>query len=719
MQLNLENYLALEPLVRTGNMTIYTKDINAQNWNQYYTGCLNLMKDGIEDTFVQKSKIRIVFPDGRGCNLTIIDFFFNCIMWYMIVGAGRVIEPKHLFYNPNALTKKDIKNYIDKYVIIPNREIMKSKDLNNMIDDALFKYMDVDNFSLFLGSTINLEDNINLMDASPEFKELMNTDLSNIPIEDVKDVGMKLTNKAIEYIIHSKEIMGYEHCLADTFRSKEGTKINQYKEFAVSIGTKPDGKGGAYPIAINKSYINGGFRGNLCYQLMDSNTARFAQIITKNNVGDSGNFARIIGWNSIDTILRDDPEYSCNTKNLLRIEIKNKKILERFRDRWFRKDPEGVEYLCDGEDESLIGQTLYFRSPEFCESHAHGNGVCFRCYGKLAYNNRYLNIGKIAAELITSILTQMRLSAKHLLETKIRKFSWNEAFYKFIDVNDNILLLNNDLEFNPSWFILIDPVDICQENELDYDSVDYTDIASLDEKDDDFDDDNIESDFNEYVSRFYIGNESGEIFEIAGNEEQYHMYITNTLNKLIRSSNIAENGMIKITFDDAESASLFCLKIENDDLGKSLDDIKQLIDKKSVTTLHDAHSLTQAVLEAAIDGGIDVMSVHFEILIMNQIRSIISNLKKPDWNIPNEPYRVLTLKESLSDNPSVTISMIYQNLSRLLVRPLTYKKTAPSFVDVFFMREPQNFMTDTSNLIDTSIKPRKVKPFIRVHRRKR
>jgi hypothetical protein len=175
--------------------------------------------------------------------------------------------------------------------------------------------------------------------------------------------------------------------------------------------------------------------------------------------------------------------------------------------------------------------------------------------------------------------------------------------------------------------------------------------------------------------------------------------------------------MFKITFDDAESASLFCLKIENDDIGKSLDDIKQLIDKKPVTSLHDAHTLTQAVLEAAIEGGIDVMSVHFEILIMNQIRSIVSNLKKPDWNNPDEPYRVLTLKEALSDNPSVTISMIYQNLSRLFVRPLTYKKSAPSFVDVFFMREPQNFMSDKSNLIDTSIKPKKVRPFIRVHRR--
>ena len=719
MQLNYENYFALEPLVRTGNQIIHTSDINALNWGQYYYGCLNLMKDGIEDTFVQKSKIRIEFADGKGCNLTIIDFYFNCIMWYMIVGAGRTIESKHLFFNPTSLTKNHIKNYIDKYVIIPNREIMKSKDLNNMIDDALFKFMDVDNFSLFLGSTVNLEDFVNLMDASPRFNELMNADLSNIPIEDIKNEGMKLTNEAIDIMLHSKEIMGYEHCLADTFRSKEGTKPMQFKEFALNIGTKPDGQGGAYPIGVNSSYLNGGLN-TLMYQFIDSAASRYAQIITKNNVGDSGNFARILGWNSIDTILRDDPEYSCNTKNFLRIDIKNKKILSKFKDRWFRLDPEGVEYLCDGEDESLIGKTLYFRSPEFCESHAHGNGVCFRCYGKLAYNNKYFNIGKMAAELITSILTQMRLSAKHLLETKIRKFKWNKFFYNFMSINDNILSLRDDLEFTPDWFLMIKTEDIYQENELDYDGIDYSESTSYEDEEEtpnDEDKEIPESDYNDYVCKFYIGNNNGDLFEISG-EENYHMYITTLLNNLIRSTKVTNDGIIKISFDDIETSSLFCLKIENDELGKSLDDIKQLIDKKAITHMHDAHTLTQAVLEAAIEGGIDVMAVHFEVLIMNQIRSIANKLKKPDWNLPNEPYRLLTLKEALSDNPSVTISLIYQNLSRLLVRPLTYKKTAPSFVDAFFMREPQNFMSDKSNLIDTSVKPKKVKPFIRFHKRK-
>jgi hypothetical protein len=546
----------------------------------------------------------------------------------------------------------------------------------------------------------------------------MNLDLSNVPIEDCKDVGMQYTMKSINIIINSKEIMGYEHCLADSFRSGEGTNKAQYKEFAINVGPKPDGMGGAFSIPINSSYINGGLKGNLIYQFIDSNNSRLAQIITKNNVGDSGNFARILGWNNIDTILRDDPDYICNTKTFLRIEIKNKKILEKFRDRWFRKDPEGVEYLCDGEDESLIGQTLYFRSPEFCESNAHGNGVCFRCYGKLAYNNRYYNIGKMAAELITSKLTQMRLSAKHLLEAKIKKLNWNDAFNRFIEVNDNVLFLNSNLECTPDWFILINPNDISKENELDYESIDYADIASLEKDEDDEDsDENIESDFNEYICKFYIGNESGETFEISGSEELYRMYITNTMNKLIRNASVTDDGMLKITFDDAESASLFCIKIENDDLGKALEDIKELIDKKPVTSLYDAHSLTQTLLESVIDSNINVMSVHLEVIIMNQIRSIVSNLKKPDWNNPDEPYKILTLKESLSDNPSVTISMIYQNLGRLLVRPLTYKKSAPSFVDVFFMREPQNFMTDTSNLIDTSIKPRKVRPFIRVHRR--
>jgi hypothetical protein len=60
--------------------------------------------------------------------------------------------------------------------------------LNNIIDDAMYLYSHIDNFAMYLANTINLEDNIKMMQTIPEFNQIINADLSNIPIEDVKNI---------------------------------------------------------------------------------------------------------------------------------------------------------------------------------------------------------------------------------------------------------------------------------------------------------------------------------------------------------------------------------------------------------------------------------------------------------------------------------------------------------------------------------------------------
>lgn len=712
MLTNYKNYGPLVSLIQTGKLKINTDDITNDTWNDYYTAIINIMKDGIETDFVHKTKIDVVFGDTKvKCKLTIPDLLFNIIMWYLIIRLGEKIMPNHLFFD-TAITNGTIKDFIDKNFIIPHRKSVSFRHMNNLIDDTLHSFMDIDNFSAYLASTINLEDFISLMNASPEFDKLMHIDLSDVPLENVKDVGMELTNRGVELIENSKKIMGFEHCLADSLRAKEGTNIKQLKEFAFSIGTKPDGKGGAHPIAINSSYLNGGLN-QLAYQFIDSAASRYAQIITKDKVGDSGKFARIVGLNSTDSVLYDDPEYDCHTNNLLALTISSKKFLELYRDRWYRLYPDGPEYLCKGTETELIGKTVYFRSPEKCASEARGHGVCFKCYGMLAYTNRNVKPGKMAAELFTNKTTQERLSAKHLLETIIKKFHWNENFHRFIDVNSIVLTLNKDTEMSNKWFILIDPEDIVLENDVDYKkSIDIDEDSEEETHEED-------TNYNEYVTKFYIGHEgSDELFDIQGEEEKYKMYISNSLNNLIRSNGIpTPDRKIKLLFSDIEDTSLFFIRIENNDIGKSLKDIEALMDNKEITSSHTAESLTQGIIEAAIEGNLGIMAVHYEILIMNQIRSIHSNLQKPDWDIPNEKYNILTLKRALFDHPSVTVSLLYQNLGLALYYPLTFKKTKPSFMDLFFMQKPQNFFSDTSNIVNTTKKPEKIVAVRRVRNR--
>ena len=120
-----------------------------------------------------------------------------------------------------------------------------------------------------------------------------------------------------------------------------------------------------------------------------------------------------------------------------------------------------------------------------------------------------------------------------------------------------------------------------------------------------------------------------------------------------------------------------------------------------ITKNMDKDQLVQAYIEALIEGKLDPMSIHGEVLIMNQIRAVDDILAKPDWEYPNAPYQILTLDHALMNNPSVTITLLYQKLSKILTSPKTFEKTAPSIVDPFFMEKPQDFFFTDAKLITT------------------
>lgn len=685
---NLNNYGVFSTLIQNNSLTINTDDISINNWYDYYYGIINVMKDGIETEFIQSVKIDIVFGDtGKHCKFTIMDLYYNIIVWYLIIRAGEKIQPKHIFFD-EAITKGTIKKYIDDHFITTeNKKKLTFIEMNNYIADMLQYFINADEFSMYLANTINLEDFIEMMNNNQEFNDLMHADLSNVPLEDVKNHGMKLTHRAIDLIKDSKNIIGYHHCLFNSFMAKQGVSDKQFKEFALNVGTKPDGKGGAYPEIINNSYIGGGID-NLLYQFIDSSSSRYAQIITKNKTGESGDFARKIGLNNINSYLHPDPDYYCDTKHFLKINIANEHFLKLFGGRYYKFSPDGMEYLCKGTEKELIGQTLYFRSPTMCASEARGEGVCHRCYGTLAWTNVDVRIGKMAAELLTRKTTQERLSSKHLLETKIKKFNWNDNFNKYMEMSMNAICLNSELEMFDDMYLIIKHEDIKLENESDYDRVDYNDEESSEG-----------NSYNEYVTEFYIqtGNDEANMIKVCGDTEDYKMFISNELENLIKTNSLTKKNIYKLRFSDISYADLFYLNIQNNELGKSLDDLETLINKKDITSSYTIDDLVFNVLKAAIDGDLDFMAVHYEVLIMNQIRSLADDLKKPDWSRTEAPYKILSLYSSLYNHPSITVTLLFQSISKMLRYPLTFRKTGSSITDIFFMERPQTYLKNIDN----------------------
>ena len=683
---NLQNYYMFAQLIHTGKCVIHTKDITKANWNDYYEGIFNLIKDGIELEELQRCMIDVELMDDGYIQLSIFDLYFNIIMWYLPIQCNQKINGEALFF-PKNMTKKYIKKYFDKY-IVKMRATVDSVLLNNILDDTLHKMNDVDEFSFYLCNTINLKDTIDLMNKSKEFNNLMHTSLEGYNIKDVKDIGMNKASRSIEIIKDSEKLLdGYEHCLKNSFDTGEGINPRQYKEFAIHIGSKPNGNGGVHPFIIDKSYLMGGLQ-SVAAEYIDSSSSRVAQIQTKNNTGTSGALTRILAINNIDSKLNSDLNYFCNTKNLIKITINTQKELDMLIDRYYKLDMDSEDRIITGKksDSFLIGKTIYLYSPMTCASSAHGHGICRRCYGLLAYTNKNINIGKNATNELCGKLTQKQLSAKHLLETKIISYVWNKEFNTYFYLNVNNISLRKDNINYQNYSLIIDKDSIYSMNDT-------------------YDGERVTSDC--YVTEFgMMDNKTGNT-DIIKEKDSIEMFFGDRIQEYINSNNaeINDNNQyiipLKRIFNISdETMELFSIPIANNDINKDLKEIEKLINKTdSIKNIdYDKDKMLEKFIQTIDRAKLDIGSVHLEVILMNQIRSIRTSLRKPNWEVPDEEYQILTLDRALKDNPNIIVSLIYQDLGSMLTYPLSYKKTDPSKMDVFFMEKPQEYLSNKIKL---------------------
>ena len=664
-----DQYYPYKDLVETGRQTVYTKDINKDNIDIHFNSILNILKDGIETQEVQSMMIHVVFQNDKELDLAIFDYVINLMFWPLCTNVNHPIWDVHLVWFED-ITKRSIKEYIDNIYIDRYRKTLPFIELNQTIDLVLGKFRELRPFQMYLANTLNLEDTIDLMNEYPEFNETIHFNPDGIPIEDVKELGMEATNKQIKYIKNSN------HCLRDSFRTGEAVSAKQYKEVAVNIGSKPDGQGSVYSHPIRHSFMNGGLQ--TAEELtIESSVGRVAQILQKTNVGESGAFARLLELNNQDTILYPDPDYVCDTCNFEEIVIDSDKMFNMFDLRYYRENPNGVDKLLDTKmvpKSEIMGKKLYFRSPMTCASAARGQGICYKCYGDLAYVNREINVGQIAAEGLSSIYTQILLSAKHLLESLVIKMEWTPDFYDLFQINFNSISLF-DNKIYKGYKLIIDD-DIKCEEELD---------------------NNI--DYNYYIDEFYIKKPDGSKVKINTTnvdrlyfDKDFYDYTLSLYpeDKSSSESYYAELDMVKLM----DFQSLFVVEIKNNELSATMDKIKKLIDNKSVITLYDRNSILKEFITTNIQGNITLNSVHFEVLLMNQIRAADDELENPDWTVKDQGYQILTLSKALSNNPSITVRLEAAKVAKTLANPQNSRLWRPSMSDIYFMEQPQEYLDE-------------------------
>lgn len=668
MTYNEQYYFIYKDLCETGRQVIYTKDINRGNIDNHFYSIINILKDGIETKEVQNMMITVIFEDGVDIDLSIFDYLINLMMWQLCTGVDQPIRSIHLAFFED-ITRRSIKEYIDNIFVDQYRKLIPFMQMNRIIDSVVGKFRDLRPFQMYLANTLNLEDTINLMNLYPEFNETIHFSTEGIPLEDVKDAGMEATNHQIKYIKNS------DHCLRDSFRTGEAISPKQYKEVAVNIGSKPDGQGSVFPRPISNSFMNGGLQTpeDVC---IESSVGRVAQILQKTNVGTSGAFARNLELNNQDTYLHQDPNYICDSRNFEEVLIDSATKLQMYDLRYYRDNPRGIDKLCDAKKcKDLIGRKIYFRSPMTCASAARGHGICYKCYGDLAYANQEINIGQIAAEGLSSIYTQILLSAKHLLESLVVKMTWTKEFYNLFSFCFNTITLKEDGIYR--GFKLIIDEDVKFEEEMD-------DVT-----------------YNGYINSFIVKTPSGEEIRIhtAESDNMYFVpeffdYYMSIKSKNVNPDSDEEDRVEMDMVALMDFAALFIMEVRNNELSRTMDQIKKLIDNKSVISSHDRNTILEAFISTNISGGIKLNAVHFEVLLMNQIRAFDDDLESPDWSVPNQKYQILTLSNSLTNNKSITVRLQSSKIPKVLQNPRNRFIKQPSITDLYCMEQPQEYLDD-------------------------
>lgn len=664
------NHYPYKDLCETLRQDIYTKDINRSNINQHFNSIINILKDGIEKDDVKKMMLHIYFADGEDVELSIFDYLFNLMFWQLNTEIDAPINSVHLVFF-EAITKKEIKNYIDNIFVDKYRGKIPFLDTNVMIDNIFGKFRDIKVFQPYLANTLNVEDMLDLMNEYQEVYDALHFDISQIPLEDVKDAGMKMTDTLNSYIKKS------DHCLRDSIITGECVNPRQFKEVAVNVGSKPDGQGSVFPHPIKNSFMNGGLQ-TPEEMTVESSVGRIAQILQKNNVGNSGALARQLELNNQDSFLNPDPDYTCDTQNFEEVYIENMTMLNMYNLRYYRFNPKGIDYLLMSKrDVDLVGKTLYFRSPMTCASAARGHGICRKCYGELYFTNLDINVGQIAAEGLSSIYTQILLSAKHLLESLVIKMVWTPAFNDFFIATFNTIGLIEGKNFKGCKLIIDEEIkseeeldDIEYNNYINSFKVRYPDGTEADIHTQESDNLYLEADLLEYINR---NKTKGNLVTTSDDDEYY-----------------IELDMSKL----ADLPSLFRVEIKNNELSATMDHIKKLIDNKSVISEHDRNTILREFITTNIKGNIKLNAVHFEVLLMNQIRAADDIMELPDWTIPNAPYQILTLTKSLSDNRSIGVRLQSSKVQKALLNPLNDFIHHPSISDLYYQVTPQEYLSD-------------------------
>ena len=377
----------------------------------------------------------------------------------------------------------------------------------------------------------------------------------------------------------------------------------------------------------------------------------------------------------------------CHTTALLEFKVEDEVCLSKIEGKYYRLKPRGMMHCVSINDTHLIGRTIYLRSAAKCKCK---DGICRTCYGELADINKDINIGIFGASAMSSRFTQEILSAKHSLMTNSQKIELSKIFDKYFILDGNQVIFDSNIPLDEieDLYIKISSDDLSID--LDEYSLEYASINYSNENRDDEDGEFITSE-ELLCSKFYITDEDGQVLYTIKEKNDCMFNVTDYLYGLMKNKKYQLNSKnVLIPMRDLEEDSLFSIDINNAELNKTLNLIKDLLEKDDHQGCQTVDELLQTFNRLLIEGGLHIQLVHMEVIIRNLIRSVTDSTRLPDYE-NDEPYQIYTVKKALMRHPSPLVSLSFERVKEQIKGVLLFRKRGCSMFDKLFMEKYCDF----------------------------
>lgn len=674
-----------------------------EEYENFLDTLLNNMHYGFEHEEFRNCQVTFKFRNDKKEDVKWMPyktFIVNAIYWYPQV----LIDPESLSddlilseYELTHMNAKVQKSYFDHHYI----KVYRGKEgLSGILHDCTYYLRQVSTrFNKFMGLSMNIDVFMDLEKRFPEYGEIMRmkVDESKQPAEIEHDIS-EAAKRQVDIILNDTKFNTLKAII-----QPNAVKLKQLSEVHTLIGLKPDDQGRTMTRPINTNYITEGLN-NIFYLYLEAVSGRTAAIINKTLMGVAGHLLILTAIMTASAKLDKVPS-DCGSPNLIPVEVKNKQVLEKINMRKYKRPGQKEFKTIDfEEDEDLIGETIWMRSPVTCG--CKNGKICKECYGDLWYVNKDLNsAGAYAAFVTMNPVVQGLLSAKHHQGTNSNMIVFNDGFDKYFAIDATDIIIRNDIDDVEAYTLVIKIDDIETTND-DVDDIEALVSAATtkrkrgkkstkkDDDDGDFGDDDAIS-LSYYTKKFYVvkyyGDHQRQEFEVFSDVDEKELYMHNDFISRMTPTTDSEFGpVLTIGLDEIDmSEFIFMIELENNGVTKPMKEIEKLISNKYHEGCDTYESIVNKMIDLLISADIGVQAVHGEMIIRQLVRRSDNKLKRPDFSklVMRQDYELMTVNTALKYSPSLSTSMNTSFLKYQLISMVeTDEKEETSDFDQIFQR---------------------------------